>query len=1569
MSNNPRDARFSADVLDNLQMNEGSPHQARNIQEKELEPYESSVLPPSFDSFPDLTAPSTAPAFNIPSFSSFPDISSSLPASPTAAVIASKMDYHKHLTGPKSKSQKKSKKERGAHDRHHGKVSDKEAEDLRKRLTDDDDRDRRRKDRRSGRTRSKSRERSPQNQKEYSVRDRDYDRDHSRRHGSESNPDRHRSSGLRSSKRRESSRERHSDRTHDDRFRRREDHRSHDGDSQDRSRLSSQSGKREAGHSRGESKSPDYKRSRRDDEPKKDRQGSSRRDWDLKRDSEGDKWSSSPGSSMQPRNKVAEKEKPGSWIVDVHGDRDFFRYGGINPLTVPKYNRAGGGRVLGMPSNMRIDYEKTRAQGGKVLVFRTNGKGAKSTRYIDPHATWRDKSQEYKRISRAKAEEFARSLSLAREDPSFISLDIRSGTRLASTRKNGSEGSDSGSNDDRIHRVGRKKKVDYRDIHGKSVYKEEDADLLQTTSDQEEEGSESTLDVLMRRRMMLDAELRKDPQDPDKWLEFIAMEDEIDLVTSRRSAVRVAAHSAGHLEVKLSIFERALQSNPTSEQLLLEYMNTCRQCWEPAKVLSKWDELLQSAKIQSAWPGLWIEYLDFRQRHFLSFSVKSFARALEDALDRLGQLAKSTWMAIQRAPVENAELMLQLVKVESVMVHTTARAWTFFKQAGYIERAQGIIQGQMEFLFNMPPSLKTEPWKIQIGSLEEYWDSELPRFGEKDAKGWNHYVTEEEEVTMENQLDSVKLPSSSAPTNELIKAFADNDVDRYHYTRWAKLEKEISSLCWFPIRTTEDLPDQLADDPYGIIIFDDIRPFIMSLHSPEARQQYVDCMFNFLGLPMNSLTGSNVLLSSGSSLTNASSFPSRAVYNPFFHDGLLLNLNMDIQLAFDANIGLKRFFPAFEGRAKLVERIMREIERDQELQETEERDWSCVWDIPLRLFPNGPNEIFGRNDGRTRTNVDKPQYPWATIISNEEIQGSNKTFIRNTFQQLTEVVPLSKTHRRALSLYHLMYETLDTLSASKSQKLAKKYLKGDRMDLDLWNAYAQAEKSLGRISEARKVYSTVIAMYQSFPAEVQAGMPLIYRHFAELEWEQDRPNVALAILVAFAEGIAAIPEDTLANVPLPSPTRLIKARQFYSQKVAQLNLRRPPAAKASTDTAVGCEWFKSSLDLIVCFAWFEYLSTARERRGGLQSAVKVFEDVIEQLDFGNPECEIDVPVHIIETDKRRQQTLLYSSLTVSADILKAEKKTKKKKICTGVETEAVWIQLAKLVYAHSLYMLSASKRSTSFTLGRDDSAGHAGGAAGFQPRDLRNVVQAGLERFPNCTILQSLFFWTEAKQRLHGRVRTWVNEQVMRGVRSQGIGGGGTGPVASKAPLWIFGLFYELWNQEPYNPSMVRSILESALESSQTSSSFGSSPNLWLIYIEFEMRESARQRESLSESLVKTSNSKKKDGRSDKENEKQPPSVVDKGVENSPRVKQLLMRALSDCPWYKDLYILAFESRMRGLFSLDELDQLYQTMLEKGIRVRIDFPEREPPSVQTLVKQQQEKDNEEEQDVEMKDED
>ena len=190
----------------------------------------------------------------------------------------------------------------------------------------------------------------------------------------------------------------------------------------------------------------------------------------------------------------------------------------------------------------------------------------------------------------------------------------------------------------------------------------------------------------------------------------------------------------------------------------------------------------------------------------------------------------------------------------------------------------------------------------------------------------------------------------------------------------------------------------MEDDTFGVVLFDDIRPFIVQLYTSEARLQLIDCTFNFLGLPVNSFGGSNGLRASstaGSGIPSVRKTPNTSVYNPFFHDGLLLNLGMDSnQVAFGSSAGLKRFFPEFESKKKSIERILKELEREEQFLEPVEQDWSCVWSLPLHNFPQSVDTIFGQLYHPTAGLKLSSRYPWATVSTHEETQQSIKLFIR-----------------------------------------------------------------------------------------------------------------------------------------------------------------------------------------------------------------------------------------------------------------------------------------------------------------------------------------------------------------------------------------------------------------------------------------------------------------------------------------------------------------------------------------------------------------------------------------------
>jgi len=68
------------------------------------------------------------------------------------------------------------------------------------------------------------------------------------------------------------------------------------------------------------------------------------------------------------------------------------------------------------------------------------------------------------------------------------------------------------------------------------------------------------------------------------------------------------------------------------------------------------------------------------------------------------------------------------------------------------------------------------------------------------------------------------------------------------------------------------------------------------------------------------------------------------------------------------------------------------------------------------------------------------------------------------------------------------------------KQTAKALLRVDQGNLLLWNTYALAEASFGRLDEARKVYSGALSLLSSLPPANQRPAPLLFLSFALLEY-------------------------------------------------------------------------------------------------------------------------------------------------------------------------------------------------------------------------------------------------------------------------------------------------------------------------------------------------------------------------------------------------------------------------------------------------------------------------------------
>lgn len=120
-----------------------------------------------------------------------------------------------------------------------------------------------------------------------------------------------------------------------------------------------------------------------------------------------------------------------------------------------------------------------------------------------------------------------------------------------------------------------------------------------------------------------------------------------------------------------------------------------------------------------------------------------------------------------------------------------------------------------------------------LESLEDFWESEVPRIGENGSRGWNQWRKEavpEETVEQESQQ-----PDPSTGDDPFIRWFHDETAS----DRFIRPGK-ASSLA---------IADDDDDDPFKIILFDDIRPFLFVIRNPEVKLQLVYAVLNYLGLP------------------------------------------------------------------------------------------------------------------------------------------------------------------------------------------------------------------------------------------------------------------------------------------------------------------------------------------------------------------------------------------------------------------------------------------------------------------------------------------------------------------------------------------------------------------------------------------------------------------------------------------------------------------------------------------------------------------------------------------------
>ncbi|RDW65775.1 uncharacterized protein DSM5745_09514 [Aspergillus mulundensis] len=549
-------------------------------------------------------------------------------------------------------------------------------------------------------------------------------------------------------------------------------------ESEDRSRHRSKYRSKHDSHHRHRSRSRDRRSDRRDS--RRPRKEPSRRD-------KGHLREPTPPSRNSVRETIGDSSD--IYVVDRKGDKYTLIYGTIHRYSVPHYYRIGRGRVLGLPSNYRIDRETI---GENEIVVRsettrTDSSKSRSKRLLSKS----EKSQP--RLLRVRP-------TSSTNDPIASSEDF---VPLSDSRRQKDVEAFAGSD-------GEDEKYGYRSIHGKLKPDEDLPSDLEQVTDSELSGGEAARQDpdwdIKQRNVELSRGVTERPTDIDAWLRLIDHQETVLRGSGGKSSSLTSAEQHSLADIKISLYEKALKKvgqGPGRDRLLIGLLNEGTNLWDTKKVLAQWHATL---KANPQYISLWMKYLDFCQTEFLNFTHERCLATFVECL-RLN-------MASPDSP-ERAR----------VQIYLFLRLTLFLREAGYMEQATGLWQGILELTFYRPQDFDSPVTDEVLSAFTDFWDAEAARIGELGSKGWK------------NSKAALFDPKTFEPQCQLNS--------KSIFVSWTACERERMFNAQLPARSL----DQPEDDPYRVVLASDLKRFLPLAALPNSTPELVDSFLYFSQLP------------------------------------------------------------------------------------------------------------------------------------------------------------------------------------------------------------------------------------------------------------------------------------------------------------------------------------------------------------------------------------------------------------------------------------------------------------------------------------------------------------------------------------------------------------------------------------------------------------------------------------------------------------------------------------------------------------------------------------------------
>ena len=516
------------------------------------------------------------------------------------------------------------------------------------------------------------------------------------------------------------------------------------------------------------------------------------------------------------------KDKAKLFAVDRVGDPDNLTFGALHRYATPSYFRLGAGNVLGSSQEQRIDRSLSNEKG-LILSYREHGLSVRGKR----PSLWNPSGGSIREL---KIRPQANPLPDVDATVDFVSLSAARRTKRRRGNDGSSLNSESSSLEDSDH---------YRSIEGKakSHYKPTDHDLMfnddASSADDQVERSVSIDESAQDRRVELSRRTEADPGNYRAWLDLINNQDDILKVsrTSKRRGLTNAERRA-NADIKLSMYQKALEKVTDlegRENLVLGMIDQAAQVWTSEKLSSQSKSLLQDN------PGflrLWTKYLDFKQTNSTAFKYEEVQTVYFECLEFLSRVQQ-----------DDVKSIAEKEQIYEIQLYILLRMTLFLRESGFSELAVAAWQAVLEYVFFKPAHLyskehKRGGWLHQttLSVFEEFWDSEVPRIGENNSEGWATYI--------HKQGDAPQPKTGESRPIGIVKNL---------WQSWLLAERRQGLLARKPARTIDDVEE---NDPYRVILFSDIQPFLIDCPSQISQKALLDAFLAFCYLPTLEIEGS-----------------------------------------------------------------------------------------------------------------------------------------------------------------------------------------------------------------------------------------------------------------------------------------------------------------------------------------------------------------------------------------------------------------------------------------------------------------------------------------------------------------------------------------------------------------------------------------------------------------------------------------------------------------------------------------------------------------------------------------